>query len=317
MAMNDVKCPVCGEAGVRQKHLQDYQNYSLYECDICFVQYWQPFKNPGAEWYKNDPRYAGRNKSFYHPLNKNHQYFLNQFKSRPGKLLDIGCGTGEFLAKAQELNFEVYGIDFDPDAISKAKDTYQLSNLEVCSIEEYAISNPNIKFAYITFFDLLEHLDNPKKFITIVKNILKIDGFLALTVPDRNMVKFLKPHDLPPRHLTRWSVKSLKNFFSQNGFEIISVKKIPISFHRLSLKLKFRFGALLNWGLINKIEKKLQTGSQRALEQEMSQKLSVIRKLAKVKDLILFFIPSLLIYLFLLLFNRQSLTIYLVAKNKV
>ena len=38
-------------------------NYSLYECPLCGGQFWNPMKNPGAEWYEKDIRYSFRNKN--------------------------------------------------------------------------------------------------------------------------------------------------------------------------------------------------------------------------------------------------------------
>src|SRR5216684_8561664 len=103
-------CPACGNA-TPDAAIEQYGKYKLFGCGACGLQFWEPREMPDARWYEQ--MYGGRDEKLL-PLEPGHRYFLaDEAAPRNGELLDIGCGTGNFLAVAHDAGYDVTGIELD------------------------------------------------------------------------------------------------------------------------------------------------------------------------------------------------------------
>jgi len=98
-----------------------------------------------------------------------------------GRLLDIGCGAGNFLVNVKKLGYDVYGIDPSPIAVRVAKDQ-GLKNVYQGILEAGQFEKSF--FDIITMFHVFEHIINPRDTISEIKKILKPDGLLIISVPN-------------------------------------------------------------------------------------------------------------------------------------
>ena len=99
-------CPACAksEAGAA---IERYGKYELFRCAACDLHYWEPRVMPEARWYEQ--MYGGRDEKLL-PLEPGHKYFLGDpLAPGRGELLDIGCGTGNFMAAARAAGYAVNG----------------------------------------------------------------------------------------------------------------------------------------------------------------------------------------------------------------
>jgi SAM-dependent methyltransferase len=111
-------------------------------------------------------------------------------------------------------------------------------------------AHPLEKFDTVTFFEVLEHQEDPHAFLDTAKSFLKEDGFIALSVPNRNRWQIEDdPLDFPPNHLTRWSPTALRNFIESNGFEVLSLREEPLTVRRAAQMLS----AMFRTGLISRV----------------------------------------------------------------
>jgi SAM-dependent methyltransferase len=114
-----------------------------------------------------------------------------------------------------------------------ARERYGLEDVHVMRPEEFCRANGNEKFDVVTFFEVLEHQQDPRGVLRAATACLKDDGFVALSVPNRNRwQKGTEPLDYPPNHLTRWSPKALGNFLTRAGFEVVSMREEPLGVRR-------------------------------------------------------------------------------------
>lgn len=308
-------CPLCLSVSTATKQhsieIKDVQ-YTLWECSSCVSQFWTPFTNPGAEWYGHDKRYSDRNTTPILEPNKKHKDVIHYFKNRPGKVLDIGCGVGNFLAHARNNGWVVKGIDFDSDAVEAGKKTFDLPDLQVSDLNEFIKHNQQERFDLVTLFDVLEHVDDPRSFIGSIKSVLNFGRYVAISVPNRDCARWLIPHDLPPRHLTRWSPKVLSGFLQGLGFKVVFLRKEAASIYFITLKLKNRFG---KWSSFNVVEKVRNNRANTGVKpRKGASKTEIVHLLAKVKDLLLFGIPATVIYLILLPTNKRYTDFYVIAQ---
>jgi 2-polyprenyl-3-methyl-5-hydroxy-6-metoxy-1,4-benzoquinol methylase len=157
-------------------------------------------------------------------------------------LLDIGCGSGQFLYEMKDKGMRVYGVepgDFDREGNIKY-------NLNIKKRGLLKARYPKEYFDLITMNHVLEHLSEPKKEIHEVHRILKKHGTFILGIPNTNSLAFsiFKKNwyqlDIP-RHLWNFSNKNLKLFLEKNGFNI---KKIRYNSRpsQFSVSLEYKLG---------------------------------------------------------------------------
>ncbi|MBI5233838.1 MAG: class I SAM-dependent methyltransferase [Deltaproteobacteria bacterium] len=237
-----MNCPSCSTEGFTPT-TEAHHGYTLSTCAQCGLMWWTPFKNPGNSFYEE--RYTLRN--FYTLSGSkrfDHDSFLcstpSLFKER--RLLDIGCGTGGFLKKAEGIGFYAEGIDFSEKAIEVAKKHYGLKQVFSSTLNEFASRFPDKIFDVVTAFQMLEHLDDLQGFMDTVKRLLTAKGRLVLSVPNRErmVVSSCKSNtlygelsDYPPHHLTRWNRASIEAFLKKHNFEVVDMRISRVSLNEL------------------------------------------------------------------------------------
>lgn len=246
-------CPIC-QQGKKFKFIRDYRKkedkFSLYQCSKCQVQFWLPLKNPGVRWYEENSGYGIRNVIWPKISRGYHKKFLELYKnfSKNTKILDLGCGTGEFINELQKRGCQVWGVDFDKEAIKIAKEHFGLENVFSISFKDFFQKRDLPKFDIICFFEVIEHLDNPLKFIQNVKNLLRSNGKIVLSTPCRErMLLNLNSWDFPLRHFTRWDKEAISNLFQRYNFDISYINYLE-QFKILSESVDGKFRT----GLVNK-----------------------------------------------------------------
>src|SRR5262249_54557735 len=150
---------------------ESYGRYELHHCRVCGLQFWDPLEMPDAIWYEQ--MYSGRDERLL-PLEPGHKYFLaDPLAPRGGSLLDIGCGTGNFLVAATKVGYGVSGTELDRRAAKFAKERVGQPSVFPLTIAEFAEHHPNAKFDVVTFFEVLEHQAAPLEFVQKIKACLK------------------------------------------------------------------------------------------------------------------------------------------------
>jgi len=147
---------------------------------------------------------------------------------KTGKILDIGCGKGNFLLEFSNKfpEWKLFGIEPSKNAIKFAK-----QNLSLATLHE-GLYNPKIfdeQFDIIAAMGVLEHLENPKNFLDQISLNLKDDGLLFFDVPNFK----LNPIDLFVfDHLNHFTIETLQNLVNSSNFKIIkkieSNDKLPL-----------------------------------------------------------------------------------------
>ena len=213
-------CPGCGSID-RFEEIEKVKDFLIVHCLNCGLDFSNPMKNPGGEWY--DQAYILRHSAIDTRIRDYYRWALKALPLK-GKLLDVGCGEGVFVAYAKKKGFDAYGIDFSKEAIKLGTEWYGLRTLYNCSLSQLKSINNLSDFNIVVFFEVLEHLEKPVDFLREVETTLQEDGFIALSVPSREKWPIPDIGDYPPNHLTRWTEKSLRIFFEMNGFSIVRLE---------------------------------------------------------------------------------------------
>jgi SAM-dependent methyltransferase len=102
---------------------------------------------------------------------------------QPGwRILDVGCNTGELVARVASLGCEPLGIDINPAAIAIARERHPQLQFQVAEMSQLSDSD----FDAIIASHLIEHLAQPEELLSAARQRLKADGTLILVTPNRN-----------------------------------------------------------------------------------------------------------------------------------
>ena len=307
MILYQSKCPGCGgNLPENGESLDRHSIYKLFSCATCDLWFWEP-RELDRKLYED-----GVKGSFglvmpghinVKTLYMWHDNFFGTFPGRKGDLLDIGCGNGSFIDECRKKGFKVWGVDLDRVSVDNAKNL-GLENVYLMTLEEFSdfAGKSGLKFDVITFFEVLEHQENAKKFMQCVKMILKPGGYIVGSVPnrDRLIIRAREEFDYPPHHFTWWSRKSLLNLLRSQGLESIEIS----SSFRINYLIAYLNSQILGWGNNAKLSRFIKSRFFRLEDKESSAtfdslissgKIGVFgRILLLVKNAVLFF-PTLLL----------------------
>lgn len=144
----------------------------------------------------------------------------------PGKLLEVGVGGGRFLARMKKLDWDVSGIDYDPNAASRIQEKYGI-NVHVGDLTQ--LDFPSNSFDVIAMGQTVEHLSNPVAVFNQCFQLLKPGGWLVVTTPNieslgKAVFKEYWRGWEPPRHLHLYSAASLKALAFFASFSVKEIK---------------------------------------------------------------------------------------------
>jgi len=150
-----------------------------------------------------------------------------------GRLLDVGCAYGPFLAAAREMGYTVSGIDISQAAVRYVRETLHLP----CEVGDFE-SLPNLPLPensldVVSFWYVLEHFLLPARVLTRANRLLTKGGFLAFSTPNgagvssrRNRRAFLQAS--PQDHYSVWQPHAARRILPAYGF---TVRRVRITGH--------------------------------------------------------------------------------------
>lgn len=139
-----------------------------------------------------------------------------------GKVLDVGCGSGNFLAELKSLGWQAYGIDPSPIAVRVAG-ARGFADVRQGHVE--SAEYPDVFFDAVTMFHVFEHVPNPRPVLEGIRRILKPGGALIIGVPHfRSFGSFLYGARWAglsfPLHYFHYDAASLSSLLVEYGFTV-------------------------------------------------------------------------------------------------
>ena len=255
-------CPVCNAAETTPfltciDNTVSRETFNIVECSSCGFKYTNPRPEESklGDYYKSEEYVSHSNtkqgfiNSVYqivrkYTLLKKFQLISRQKKT--GKILDIGCGTGEFLKVFKDANWKTLGVEPDPDVRKIAIENYNLDIKEETEIKNFETGS----FDVITMWHVLEHVPRLNERIEDLKRLVKLDGIIIIAVPncdsfDAEIYKeFWGAYDVP-RHLYHFSPKDINAIFKNHDLKVFrTLPMIFDSFYVSMLSEKIKTGKL-------------------------------------------------------------------------
>jgi SAM-dependent methyltransferase len=145
---------------------------------------------------------------------------------KTGRLLDVGCGGGVFLAGMRDLGWHVEGVEVDEKAAAAAREHFGLA-VHVGSLESARLATSS--FDAITLSHVIEHVHDPVRLLAECRRLLKPNGRLVLITPNveslghREFMQSWMSLD-PPRHLRLFSLKTLNETTRRSQLEVETLR---------------------------------------------------------------------------------------------
>ncbi|MDY2586504.1 class I SAM-dependent methyltransferase [Winogradskyella aquimaris] len=171
---------------------------------------------------------------------------INSFQTEGKRLLDIGCGTGDFLETAKLNNWQVAGVEPNERARTIANSKTKNAVYDISYLETLEGSC----FDVITLWHVLEHLPNLEEHVKLLKRLLKPNGTLVIAVPNfksydaQHYKNYWAAYDVP-RHLWHFSITSISKLFHEEQLKLIDV--LPMKFDAYYVSLlseKYKSGVM-------------------------------------------------------------------------
>jgi len=243
-------CPSCGNSNFRPLHSSvdttvSHESFSINTCEGCGLGITSPRPEDTAlpQYYHSEDYISHSSKS--HGIVGQLYLLARRFTLRwkcnliesyfsKGKILDYGCGTGQFLLGMKKKNWEIEGVE--PSTVGK-------SNAEIVTGKKihsthFALSNQ--KFDVITLWHVLEHVPDLNNTLKAFHNLLNKDGGIFIAVPNYlsgdsiYYKEFWAGYDVP-RHLWHFSKESMEFLLKKNGFVLKSIIPMKLDSFYISL----------------------------------------------------------------------------------
>jgi 2-polyprenyl-3-methyl-5-hydroxy-6-metoxy-1,4-benzoquinol methylase len=286
-------CPVC--SGTKFKSFLscvDYtvsrETFTIVQCETCAFRFTNPRPDEKeiGKYYESE-EYISHSGTSRGVVNKIYgivrNYTIGQKvklinkqnqtpNTKPRTILDIGCGTGEFLNACKQNRWSVTGIEPSDVARKHAKENF---GIEPLSPEKLFEINEK-KFNVITMWHVLEHVHQLHKTIEQINKILVDDGTLIIAVPNCNSFDAGKygsqwaAYDVP-RHIYHFTKNDIEKLFLRFGFGLKQV--LPMKFDSYYVSLlseKYKTGkSNLLAGFFSGLKSNLNAGGDRGYSSQI------------------------------------------------
>jgi 2-polyprenyl-3-methyl-5-hydroxy-6-metoxy-1,4-benzoquinol methylase len=161
-----------------------------------------------------------------------HLALVEAYRSERGRLLDVGCASGLFVAAAHARGWQARGADASAWSIERARERCPSARFDVGTLESLELERES--FDVVTLFDVLEHVDDPRGALVRVGGWLRPGGLLVMSLPNsgswiarlmgRRWVLLLR------EHLWYFSPDTVEALLQRAGYELCHTRTKWVSF---------------------------------------------------------------------------------------
>lgn len=239
------RCVLCG-------HIDSYRtafgaievagrSYSVERCSDCGLSRTSPFlgEKELKEIYSSEVYREDDATRFFSPVEKILGFVREQrclaleaLVKAKGRILDVGCGRGDFPALMAARGWQASGIELDERIITHGRKVKGVE-LGYGGIDD--VKFPDSSFDAVTFWHVFEHLRAPGRAIDEARRILRPAGVLLVAVPNMGswQARLSGKHWFhldPPYHLYHYSLDNLKHLLEGRGFKVEKVRHFSLEY---------------------------------------------------------------------------------------
>ena len=210
----------------------------------------QPSAGEAARWYREDywaqyreeQQGTARDTVFEHVLE-----MLDAQRPSRGVLVDMGCGAGALLARANKAGWKGTGVDLSPEAVEAARARGVEAHAQDC----LRCPLPDESADAVTLVNVLDHLPDPFVALDEARRLLKPAGLLYLRVPNAPVQRLLASIPWVNRvavfHLFGFGSRAFAHHLPRKGFAVVTIRTAPPSLGYAYDVPSSREGSLWAW----------------------------------------------------------------------
>ena len=245
-------CPVCNGKSFKDflkvvDHNVSGDKFNISECNDCGFRFTnpRPKENTICKYYKsgnyishNSSKKGFINKIYY--LVRDYQFKIklnniaNRLATNDKNLLDVGCGTGDFVKYLKNKGWSATGVETDDAARAFAIEENKQRVLK--SLKKFKGES----FDVITMWHVLEHIYDLNNYLKTLFSLLKDGGMLVVGVPNNASydAEFYKENWFaydPPIHLSHFRKKDVEALASNNNFQLKNIDPLIFDAYYISM----------------------------------------------------------------------------------
>ncbi len=227
-------CHVCN--GMRVYYLFSNYGHRVVRCDDCGLVFLNP--QPGddelARIHGTNNFPGGDNEAGRIVVSKAKQaaarLFLSEIRRyhgfETGRLLEVGCGDGDFLVLAEAAGWQVTGIEYSPDACKIAQQRLKNGKVSCGELQQAGLASEQFDLCVVS--DVIEHDKSPLEFLREIHRLLKPGGTLMIATPsiDSWSVRFMRQNanEFKAGRLTYFDRQTIQTALFKSGFREIIIQ---------------------------------------------------------------------------------------------
>lgn len=247
-------CPICHHDHLSAvfnviDQLVSRESFTILECEQCGCRLTQgaPDRSASSRYYESAD-YISHSNTRQGLINRIYQLvrkrtLLQKVKwverstgLSAGRILDVGSGTGAFVAALRKAGWQADGLEPDPTARRVAQDDFGVALLDI----DQLFSLPDHTFDAITLWHVLEHVHDLDGYLQQFQRLLKPGGSLLVALPNHtswdaiHFGKWWAAYDVP-RHLYHFSPRSIQHLSKRHRFSVASIRPMWFDAFYISL----------------------------------------------------------------------------------
>ncbi len=224
------------------------QPFTLVRCSNCklIFQHPQPDERALARTYYHDPSFTSllfgplREVTLERAQDKLELLRASGLARVGARGLDVGCSSGAWLEVAGHIGMQMTGVELGAETAQRARQ--RGLDVRTGTLEQHFDALSDERFDLITFWDVLEHLPDPRHALSLAARLLAPGGAVAATFPNaegwypratyRLLARRLGVWEYPelPVHLYDFSPTTARRLLERSGLELQKLKTIPVPF---------------------------------------------------------------------------------------
>lgn len=231
-------CMICNSPDI--KNLKGFEENYLVKCNKCGFVFSEriPSDKELIDYYKK----VYQRNDYLSPITiKRYNELLDEFEKyrKTNKILDIGSGIGYFLVEAKKRGWDVFGTELTEDSIQICKEKGIIMHQGVLNPDNYKPET----FDVITSFEVIEHINYPKRELANIYQILRRGGVFYFSTPNFNSLeRFYLSGKYSvvcfPEHLSYYTKKTISKLMSNDKFKKVKLTTTGYSLTRMKERRK-------------------------------------------------------------------------------
>ena len=238
-------CKLCSSSSIRPLYALDRFGLTVFACDECSLR----FVGDDIPAEQIEALYAlpeladyfvaleGRHERKFAPRLRE---FAQVGVSPASRVVDVGCGSGEFSAMAAAEGYSAVGLDVSEPSIDAARTLHPQVDYRVGDASALAATEP-ASFDVVTLWDVIEHVMRPHEVIADCAALLRPEGLIVLGTPNgdslydrvadvsyrfaRPLGKLMLQQRYSEWHLQIWTARTLGRLLRDHGLEVLIARK--------------------------------------------------------------------------------------------